>query len=75
MVLNRDYEKNAHIELSLKNPSHIYEVSKDDGEQYLQYDNALFLPMYLTAGELKIYRVQPAEEELFTIEYYLEKDL
>lgn len=74
MVLNRDYEKNAHIELSLKNPSHIYEVSKDDGEQYLQYDNALFLPMYLTAGELKIYRIQPAEEEIFTIEYYLEKD-
>ena len=74
MVLNRDYEKNAHIELSLKNPSHIYEVSKNDGEQYLQYDNELFLTMHLNAGELKLYRIQPAEEEIFTIEYYLEKD-
>lgn len=74
MVLNRDYEKLAHIQLLLKQPSHIYEVSKEDGEQYLRYEDAGDLAMYLEPGDLKLYRIQPSCEEPFTVEYYLEKD-
>jgi hypothetical protein len=73
MVLNRDFKQDAHIELRLKRPSHIYEVSKEDGEQYLQYESAFSLPMHLDAGDLRLYRIQPATEEPYTIEYYLDK--
>lgn len=73
MVLNRDFEQDAHIELTLKHPSHVYEISKEDGEQHLQYETAFSLPMHLDAGDLRLYRIQPAEEEPFTIEYYLDK--
>lgn len=73
MVLNRDYEKEAQIQLELKEGSHIYEVSKEDGEQYLQYENAMTLPMYLAPGDLRLYRIQPSREEPCTIEYYLER--
>ena len=73
MVLNRDFKQDAHIELQLKRPSHIYEVSKEDGEQHLQYEAAYELSMHLDAGDLRIYRIQSAEEEPFTIEYYLVK--
>lgn len=73
MVLNRDYEKGAHISLDLKQPSHVYEVSKQDGEQHLQYETAFSLSMHLDAGDLRLYRIQPADEEPYTIEYYLKK--
>lgn len=74
MVLNRDYEKKAHIQLLMKQTSHIYEVSKEDGEQYLRYMEADDLAMHLEPGDLMLYRIQPASEEPYTIEYYLEKD-
>lgn len=73
MVLNRDFEKDAHISLALKQPSHVYEVRKTDGEQELQYIDANSLPLRLAAGELRLYRIQPAAEEPFTVEYYLDK--
>lgn len=75
MVLNRDYDKEAHVDLMLKNPSHIYEVSKEDGEQHLQYVDVNDLPMHLSPGELRIYRIQPSSEAPMTIEYYLEKNI
>lgn len=73
MVLNRDYEKDAHIRFNLKQTSHVYEVSKEDGEQYLHYQEAERFSLRLAPGELRLYRIQPAEEEPYTIEYYLEK--
>ena len=73
MVLNRDFKQDAHIELTLKHPSHVYEISKEDGEQHLQYENAFSLPLHLDAGDLRLYRIQSAKEEPFTIEYYLDK--
>lgn len=73
MVLNRDYESEAHISLNLKARSHAFEVSKADGEQHLQYENATYLPITLAPGELVLYRLQPATEEPFTVEYYLDK--
>ena len=47
---------------------------EEDGEQYLRYEDAGDLAMYLEPGDLKLYRIQPACEEPFTVEYYLEKD-
>ena len=73
MVLNRDYEQPATLTLRLKNASHVYEVSKQDGEQYLCDEDTKSLHVSLEPGDLKLYRIQPAEEEPCTIEYYLEK--
>ncbi|MBE6690070.1 MAG: hypothetical protein E7590_02145 [Ruminococcaceae bacterium] len=73
MVLNRDYEQTATLSLRLKKSSHIYEVSKKDGEQVLCEEAAMTLPVYLEPGDLKLYRIQDAAEDLYTIEYYLDK--
>ena len=73
MVLNRDYEETATLCLKLKQLSHVYEVSKEDGEQHLSEEAAKALPVNLAPGELKLYRIQSAAEELYTIEYYLDK--
>jgi hypothetical protein len=74
MVLNRDYETDAHVQLTLKNPSHVYKVSREDGEQRPMYLNAKKMQLHLAPGTLELYRIQPGEEEPFTVEYYLEKD-
>ena len=74
MVLNRDYEHDAHVQLSLKNPSHVYLVSREDGEQRMVYQNAKALQAHLAPGDLALYRIQPGEEEPFTVSYYLEKN-
>ena len=73
MVLNRDYEQTATMSLKLKSSSHVYEVSKQDGEQYLCEQGTTSLPVALEPGDLKLYRIQPAEEEPYTVEYYIEK--
>ena len=73
MVLNRDYEKDASFSLKLKNNSNVYVISKEDGEQYLAFDKAKAFPVHLAPGDLAIYRIQNADEEPFTIEYYLDK--
>lgn len=73
MVLNRDYEQTASMSLKLKKSSHVYEVSKKDGEQVLCEEAAAALPVYLEPGDLKLYRIQDANEELYTVEYYLDK--
>ena len=73
MVLNRDYETDAHVELTLKNPSHVYKVSREDGEQEMVYFNAKKLQAHIAPGTLELYRIQPGEEEPYTVEYSLEK--
>jgi hypothetical protein len=73
MVLNRDYEHDASLSLKLKNKSNVYEVSKKDGDQYLAFDHARAIPVYLAPGDLALYRIQNADEAHFTIEYYLDK--
>ena len=75
MVLNRDFVNSTQIQLDLKAPSHIYRVSCEDGEQQPIFMNAKRLPVSLDPGSLALYRIQPAEEEPFTVEYYLEKDI
>ena len=73
MVLNRDYDNTAYTCLKFKKPYHVYEVSKEDGEQYLRYERAKNINVYLQPGDLILYRLQDAEEEPYTIEYCLDK--
>ena len=73
MVLNRDWDAAQHIQLDLKAPSHVYEVSRKDGEQYLRYENTDYIWLNIAPGDLQLYRIQPAAEAPFTVEYYLDK--
>ncbi|MBO5270219.1 MAG: hypothetical protein J6B77_05500 [Clostridia bacterium] len=73
MVLNRDYDETATLSLKLKQVSHVYEVQKTDGEQYLAEESVSSLPITLAPGDLRLYRIQNAEEAPFTVEYYIEK--
>ena len=73
MVLNRDFESVAHLRIELKQPSNVYGVSREDGEQSLQYDGTQRLPITLAPGDLALYRIQPATETPYTVEYYLDK--
>ena len=74
MVLNRDYDTPSHIRLTLKNNSNVYEVDKKDGEQKLLFHDSQYMIINLDPGDLRLYRIQDASEELYTVEYYLEKD-
>lgn len=72
MVLNRDYEDGAFSSLKMKNRSHVYEVSKEDGEEHFLYEDTVAIPVHLAPGELRLYRIQPATEAPYTVEYVLE---
>jgi hypothetical protein len=73
MVLNRDYEETAILSLKLKGLSHVYEISRESGEESLIEERAKALPVFLAPGDLRLYRIQDANEDPFTVEYYLEK--
>jgi hypothetical protein len=74
MVLNRDYDRDTYVELKLKNPSHVYRISREDGEERCVHQDVRSMQVALAAGDLALYRIQPATEEPFTVEYYLEKE-
>ena len=74
MVLNRDYSAEKTFLLRLKSPSHVYRVSDADGQQRLVFSDSEKLVSYLPAGGLALYRIQPADEAPFTVEYRLSKD-
>lgn len=73
MVLNRDYLRDADIMLELKRDFRVYQVSPADGRQHVFSDCAERLETRLIPGELRLFRLQPADEEAYTIEYYLDK--
>lgn len=73
LVLNRDCHKAQNVQLQLREPSRVYLVSKEDGLQYVQQEQTQVLPISLEPGDGALYRLQPADEEAFGIEYYLEK--
>ena len=73
MVLNRDYETDAAITLDLKENSRIYEVSRITGKQNVIWDETKQINVTLEKGDAILYRIQPAADEAFTIEYRLEK--
>ena len=73
MVLNRDWDAERHVGLSLKNLSHVYEVSKTDGEERFLYDAVGYFEIYLAPGDLRLFRIQPGAQEPYTVEYFLDK--
>lgn len=73
MVLNRDYLTDKTVKLKLNNDYRVYEVNRDDGMQYVKNDSADMLSLDLEAGDAVLLRLQPAEEEAFTVEYRLVK--
>ena len=58
----------------MKNTSRIYEVSKKDGVQRVVADAADQLELTLGKGDMALFRIQPAADEAFTVEYVLEKN-
>ena len=73
MVLNRDYLCDKTVTLRLNKDYRIYEVSRDDGLQYVKNDRTAELSINLKAGDAALLRLQPAENEAFTVEYRLVK--
>ena len=73
MVLNRDYRSDKTVTLKLNKSYRVYEVSRDDGLQYVKNDCTNMLSLHLEAGDATLLRLQPAEEEAFTVEYRLVK--
>lgn len=70
-ILNRDYEKDADITLSLKNDSRLYLVDRADGVQKVMEENTREIKLHLDAGDAVLLRVQNADEEAYLIEYEL----
>ena len=75
MVLNRDYDRDTFADLKLKNLSNVYRISREDGEERCVHVGVKEMQIALAPGDLALYRIQPAEEEPYTIEYYLEKNI
>ena len=73
MVLNRDYLSDKTVTLKLNNSYRIYEVSRDDGLQYVKNDCTDMLSLHLAAGDAALLRLQSAKDRAFTVEYRLVK--
>jgi hypothetical protein len=73
MVLNRDYAVDKTVTLKLNGTYRVYEVSREDGLQYVVDDATETLSLHLEAGDAALLRLQPAAEEAFTLEYRLVK--
>ena len=74
MVLNRDYLKDATVSLSLKGTHRIYAPAAADGEEAVLSNATDTLTVTLVPGGLALFRLQPAIEAPYTLEYFLEKD-
>lgn len=75
MVLNRDYLEKKDITIEFKENVRVYEVSREDGEQRVLFDNTNTLTANFIEGGMALYRIESADEEPSIVEYYLEKDL
>lgn len=73
MVLNRDYREEKEISIHLKNAGHVWEISGEDGMQHLKAENVQGFTAKYIPGEMKLFRIQPADETIYEIEYYLDK--
>ncbi len=73
VILNRDFEADSEVNLSLKENFRVYEVSKEDGRQRVIYDGVSELSVFLKKGDAVLYRFQKADDEAFICEYELEE--
>ncbi len=72
-VLNRDYRNQNTFTLDFSDNVRLYEVSATDGKQFISHENTNSLTVTLDAGDMRLYRVQKADEEAYTIEYICEE--
>jgi len=75
MVLNRDFAAAKTVELNFRKAVRLYNVSRTTGRQEPAEGEFDTMTIELAAGDAALFRVQPAEEEPYTIEYRLEKNL
>ena len=73
MILNRDYMQKKSVVLALNDKYRVYEVSKEDGLQYLLNERTDALALTLDEGDATLIRLQKTDEEAYTIEYRLKK--
>ncbi len=69
LIVNRQFFKALNTTLSLKEKYNVYKVSDVDGKQELIAQNVDALDISLSCGDATLLRIQPANDELFTIEY------
>lgn len=75
MVLNRDYTTTKSFKLNFKKNVRLYVVSHTTGRQKALEGEWNVMNVELTAGDAMLVRVQSADEEPYTIEYRLEKNI
>ena len=73
MVQNRDYNETKTFSLKLKKKFRIYEVSQEDGKQFVKSNGTQTLNVKLQPGDAVLLRCQDGEEEKFLIDYILKK--
>ena len=73
LLLNRDYDREADLRISFREPVRVYEVSRETGRQTVLFDTAAGMSMKFAPGDGRLFRIQPASEEPYTLEYRLEK--
>ncbi len=71
-ILNRDFKVQNTFTLNFNEKVRLYEVSSADGEQFVSHENIESLTITLDPGDMRLYRVQKADEEAYTIEYICE---
>lgn len=75
MIQNRDYHLTQIFELKLKSKFRIYEVSQEDGKQYVRNNSTKKLSVKLQPGDAILVRCQDANEKKFLIDYVLKKEV
>ena len=73
LILNRDYMDGCEVKLALNGNYRIYNVSKEDGLQYVKNESTDAISLILAPGDATLVRLQKADEDAFTIEYRLTK--
>ena len=73
MVQNRDYNEIQTFLLKFKKKFRIYEVSQENGKQFVKSNGTQTLKLKLQPGDAVLLRCQDANEEKFLIDYVLKK--
>ncbi len=74
LVLNRDFETSKTVDLHFRKEMRFYNVSRTTGRQSVLEHTSGKIKLELPAGDAVLLRVQPAEDEPFTVEYRIEKN-
>ena len=75
VIVNRDYEIPRTFTLPLFQIQRVYEVSKADGKHYVRDNCTDCINVTLDPGDLVLYRIQDAGEEVYDIEYVCQSEV